>query len=1008
MSLKAISGLPAITAVTGLVLAVAFGPAAAKERAPHFDQLLPHIPVVAPEASLKLFQVEPGFRVELAAAEPNVADPVDIAFDEHGRMYVCELWNYPGVPKPGEPLGRIRLLSSSHNDGLYDRSTIFADNLRWPSGIICWNGGVYVISNPDIWYLKDTTGTGVADVREKVFTGLAGQTYEVANSLRWGLDNRIYVCGSYAGGSLRRAGDRQIPQHARRFRFDPRTNTCEPVSGGGEWGATFNDWGDAFTCDATHMAFHTILPREDLAQNPYLAVSSVQEQCIPEWTHVFPVSKPEPWKVVRQDFWNRWVNTNHDMNAGRFPRTELAPQGFATSACGLTIYRGSAFPKDYRGNGFIGEPANNVVVRLQFDEQDGPSVTARRPAGNESREFLASADNRFRPVNLANGPDGCLYVISMYREIIEDETAIPDDILKHYDLTSGRDLGRIYRVVPLNFRRPPLPDFAAATAQELAKRVGDDSSWVRETAQRLLYQKQDRSAIEPLRQLANSGASPQGRIQALWTLEGLGGLDDSSVLAAAGDADPHVREQALILARPLLSTSANVREKVFAMADDPSGRVRFRVALTLAYCAPETDVAAVAMKLARHDCNDQWMRSAIAAGVPRQSGALAARLLADVSLLDRAGASELIGLLAESAGARHDRDDVAALLEGLSSPAVLQKPALAVTLLRQLAEGLARGGSSLPEMLDGMGSGQEGAGRALASVFASAAKTAADQTLPSGQRAEAVKLMAHAPFDRANATLEPLLDPSQPVAVQLAAVRALSAHSDPRVAPALLGHWAGFGPAARQEVIEALFRRPDRLPALLDSIEAGKFPAAQLVPGRRNALLNNPDRSIRARAAKLLGAAASPDKQQLVERYRTEVLKLTGDEARGRVVFQNTCAVCHKPEQGQAPGPNLAVLEDRSPGTLLVAILDPNREVKPSYVSFVLDTKDGQSYSGVIVNETATSVTLRHPGGSEDTVLRGNITSLRSTNLSLMPDGLESGINYQQMADLLRFLATMK
>jgi putative membrane-bound dehydrogenase-like protein len=972
-----------------------------------FDKLLHHIPVVPPLESLKNFRLEPGFKIELAASEPNVSDPVDIAFDERGRMYVCELWNYPGVPKPGEPLGRIRRLTSSHNDGVYDQSTIFAENLRWPSGIICWDGGVYVISNPDIWYLKDTTGNGKADVRKRIFTGLSGQTYEIGNSLRWGPDNRIYVCGSYAGGSLHRVDAEDQGQHSRDFRFDPRTNICEAVSGAGEWGATFNDWGDRFTCDATHFVHHAVLPREDLARNPYLAVPSVQEDCIADWTHVFPLSPPEPWKVVRQEFWNKWVNTNSDMNAGRFPPTELAPHGFATSACGLTVYRGSAFPEAYNGSAFIGEPANNVVVRLQLTEQDGPAFVAKRAPDNESRDFLASTDNRFRPVNFANGPDGCLYVVSMYREIIEDESAIPDDILKHYDLNSGRDLGRIYRVMPEGSQRPPLPKLAGAETDELVALLAHPDSWVSETAQRLLYQKQDHGAVPALRKLVAESLTPQGEIHALWTLAGLGELDEASVLRAANDSDPHLREQAVILSRPFLGNSATLCERIIALADDDSARVRFRVAFALTDLHDPNAIGALA-SIARRDAASQWIRTAVATAAPRQSGALISALLGDSQFLNSAGAADLLGLLAQSAGARHDSTEVGTILGAIAGSALEAHSDWRVSLLRQLAEGLARGGSNLPEQLDKLQSGSPELKTALAGFFGMAEKTAGDRSKPEDQRIEAVQLLGFAPLADVSKTLDTLLDSKESPPIQMAAVRALSAHNDPLVARTLLARWATLGPAVRPDVIEALFRRSDRLPALLDAIEAKKFHAGELTPARRDQLLANRDPAIRSRADKVLGALESSDKQQLIERYKQGILKFSGDANRGQIVFHNTCSICHKPDRGSAPGPNLATLEDRSPVTLLVAILDPNREVKPSYVNFLITTQDGQDLSGVIVNETATSVTLRHPGGGEETILRSNIKSLRSTGLSLMPDGLDATLNYQQMADLLRFLQTMK
>ena len=193
-------------------------------------------------------------------------------------------------------------------------------------------------------------------------------------------------------------------------------------------------------------------------------------------------------------------------------KTELA-HGYATSAADIKIYRGGSNGTEYEGDAFIGEPANNVVVRLKI-HANGVGISAERPPadGKQSREFLASTDNWFRPVNFATGPDGCLYVVAMYREIIEDETAIPNDILKHYDLCTGRDRGRILRIVPDGFHAPAMPRLGGCTTQQLVAALDDPNAWNRETAQRLLYQRQEGGAIAPLRDLVRSARTPQGKV----------------------------------------------------------------------------------------------------------------------------------------------------------------------------------------------------------------------------------------------------------------------------------------------------------------------------------------------------------------------------------------------------------------------------------------------------------------------------------------------------------------
>lgn len=1011
---------PNFTPIIGLVgaLAVGFGlggwsnflmgqekPANGTRRQAPRDEELPHVKALSPRESLATFKLDPGLRIELAAAEPNVADPVDIAFDEDGRMWVAELWNYPGIPKKGEPLGRVRVLESTTGDGVYDKSTIFAENIIWPSGVLPWDGGVFVVSSPDLLYLKDTKGTGHPDVIKRVYTGFHGKTYEIANCMRWGMDNKIYVCGSYAGGSLRPADKPDAPPvSSRDFRFDPRGALAgeppEAVSGSGEWGNTFNDWGDRFTCDATDPVFHAVIERDVLQRNPYLLVSEVRENANKMWAEIFPISQPEPWKVARQKYWQRWVDTNADMHAGRFPSNELAPHGFATSAAGVTAYRGSALGEAYRNNCFTGEPANNVVVRMVLAEH-GASFSADRPVSDvaDKREFLASTDDRFRPVNLADGPDGCLYVVSMYREIIEDETAIPGEILKHYDLYRGRDMGRIYRITPEKFSRPRLPHLSTATVSELVRAVQSPDGWTRDTAQRLLYQRHEKSAIEPLRAAVRNAPLAQARIQAMYTLAGLGDRDAATLATAAADAEAHVRQTALHLAGPVLARSESLRKLAIDSARDENPRVRFHAALALGQFSSPASLQALAA-IARHDGADRWTRTAVLISVPDRAGELLHTLIADADFLKHPGASELLDSLANVVGIRHDSAEVGATFAAIGSPDIDDN--LRQSLVRQLADGLSRGGGLLATEI---AQAPPAVRKILDELLVSADKTARDPSRKGRERVDAIRLLAFAPPKQTSELFNALLQPSQPNQVQAEVIHAMSGQEDPAMALVLVKLWSRVGPSLRNDLLDAIYRRPERIAALLDAIENKKVPAGEIEPARRQALLSNKDEAIRERAAKVFQGQIKPDRQKTIEHYTEAVAKLSGDRGQGQAIFKSVCFQCHgKGASGERVGSDLALLEDRSPPTLLVAILDPNREVKPIYVAYDLETRDGQDFLGVIVNETANSVTIRRAGGIDDVVLRTNIKGMRSTGLSLMPDGLEAGINEQQMADLLQFL----
>lgn len=965
------------------------------------ESLLPRLKPTSPGDSLKTFRIEPGFKIELAAAEPNVSDPSAMEWDENGRLFVCELWNYPGVPKEGERLGRIRMLEDLDGDGVYEKATVFADNLRWPGGVACWDGGLFVISSPDVWYLKDTDGDGKADLRVKVLTGFNGETYEIANTLRWGLDNRFYGSASYAGGNIRWLANSNAPAIALRRRdwsFDPRSGALAAVSGSGEFGNSFDDWGNRFTCNANTMFIHGVLPAEYLARNPFFPSPDPSESAFRGFPDVFAISAPEPWRTVRQKFWQRWVNTSQNMNAGRFPENELAGRGHLTSGSGLTVYRGSAFPEAYRGNAFLGEPANNLVIRLAL-EPDGVGIKPIRAGAEGKREFLASTDAWFRPVNFANGPDGCLYIATMYREVIEDETAIPDDILKYLDLHSGRDRGRIYRIAPEGFQRPAQPRLGRASTEELVATLAHPNGWQRDTAQRLLCERQDKTAVNPLRRLARSSTLPQARLHALHALEGLGSLDAATLLQALQDGDARVREHAARLAEPHLASSSEIRAKLCALADDPQVRVRFQAACTLGALSDAEAVAALA-RIMQRDAADKWVRTAVLTAVPTTAGELFSSLLGVPTFLD--ADQGVLSQLALIVGARNDLAEVARVLNSLASPALRQRPELQRAVLRQLGDGLGRSGSSLADLMTPSNPVNAG----LHSLFIGAQQSAVDESKPLSERAGAVQLLAYGPPDLGRDTLVRLLGPAQAPPIQMAAVRAFSAQKDSDVAGILLSHWRGFSPSVRSETLDALLRRPERTIQLLAALESRAMNPAELDLARRNALLKHKDPALRDRATKLFGASQNRDRQRVIDRYRTGIAGLTGDAARGAEIFDKNCATCHRHTPRENVGPRIGGLTDRSPDNLLTSILDPNRAVKPAFISYSVTTKDGNELSGVIVNESATSVTIRRAGGEEDNVFRRNIESITSSSLSLMPEGLEAAINEQQMADLIRFLQT--
>ncbi len=534
----------------------------------------PTTPPTEPQYAAKTFHVLDGFEMQLIAAEPLVTDPVAITYDEDGRAYVCEMNDYPYTDKEhhkhaqenptDQSIGKVRLLTDTDGDGVFDKATIFAEGLSWPTGAACWKGGIFVTATPDVWYLKDTNGDGVADVRQKVFTGFKKLNVQaVMNNPIWGLDHRIYIAGGSNGGEIQRAPGSEsvmplpadfMPLSIKRndFSFDPSTGDVRLESGGARFGNTFDDWGNRFLCNIRNPCQHVVLPYRYLARNPYLVVPSALNDCAEagDQLPVYRTSPPEPWREFRA---KRWVQEGSTL-----PKSELVGAGVVTSSAGITVYRGDAYPPEYRDFVFVADVAGNLFYRMKL-VTDGVTFKAVQVDG--TKNFCTSDDLWCRPVNFVNAPDGCLHVCDMYREVIEHPWSIPDDIHSAVDLLRGRDKGRLYRLVPKSgplsplsgasqspLKPRPTPKLSTFTTPELVALLDHPNAWHRETAQRLLFERQDKAVAPMLLEAAQKSKSPLTKVESLWALNGLEALQKKDVLLALQDKNEQVQLCAVLLA----------------------------------------------------------------------------------------------------------------------------------------------------------------------------------------------------------------------------------------------------------------------------------------------------------------------------------------------------------------------------------------------------------------------------------------------------------------------------
>ncbi len=772
---------------------------------------LPRVAPTEPVAALASFAVADGFEIQLVAAEPLVVSPVAIEWDESGAMFVCEMRGYSENRE--DAISRIARLTDDDGDGVYDSRTTYADGLNWPTGLFPFDGGLFVGDAPDLWYLKDTNGDGVSDVKQQVLTGFGTSNVQgLMNSFRWGLDNRIHIACSSVGGEIRAghsADDAEgLSIRGRDIALDPKTYGFEPTSGAAQHGMCFDDWGRKFVSSNSDHIQQVMYEDRYIARNPYVIPppSRISIASDGPQAEVFRTSPVEPWRILRTRLRVSGQAKGPIEGGGR-------AAGYFTGATGVTIYRGDAWPARGKGTAIVGDVGSNLIHRKELIENSLEFVAQRIDLQSE---FVTSTDIWFRPAQFANAPDGTLYVVDVYREVIEHPLSLPEEIKKHLDLTSGRDRGRIYRLIAKDAPLRQQVSLHAASTLELVQTLAHDNAWHRETSARLLYERQDPAAVEPLRLLAGESSSPLGRMHAMYALAGLGALDESNLLQGLRDPHDQVRRHAVRLADTIPVSPELIRALV-RLADDASIEVRYQLAFTLGSWTGNEKVAAL-VKIAERDPSNRWITAAVLSSVGSEASQLKASLA-----------------------------------------------------------------SGLPEL-----------GKQLDEQIAMRGRVADSSTI-------------------GNTSRKP-----KPVATR--------------------------------------------------------------------------------------SAATIAQRQAIVASYQ-DTLTLPGDLTRGREHFKKHCSACHRVEGiGHEIGPNLGTIKSRGAETVLTAILDPNREVNPQYVNYSIATLDGRVVSGMIVDEGATSVTLRRAESVTETVLRIEIGEMKNSGMSIMPEGFENSIDRQSIADLIGYL----
>ena len=706
-------------AAAAMLLAAAAPAAGYKEVPPPARVVLPK--ALSPADSLAAIAVPDDLVVELVAAEPTVLDPIDLAWDAAGRLWVVEMADYPqGMDGKGKPGGRIRVLESTRGDGVYDKATLFADGLRTPTSVRPWGRGVLTVAVPDLVLLEETDGDGRADRREVLFTGLAeGNEQHLANGLQWGLDGWLYLANGNSGGKIASArGGPVLDVGQRDFRVSIATGAVEVLAGRSQTGLNRDDWGNWFGGNNSNPIWHYALEDRYLRRNPHFVppAATVPVSAVPGAARVFPRSET----LAR-------FNDPHGFN-------------HFTSACGTMIYRDDALGAGYAGNVFVCEPVHNLVHR-EVLRPAGATFRSERAASEREAEFMASKDPWSRFVAVRAGPDGALYVADMYRLVVEHPKWIPDAWQKELgNVRAGDDKGRIYRVRKKGAPLRPVPRLDRADAATLVAALASPSGTVRDLAQQELVQRGAAAgdgANAALAAMVRTAASAPARAQALWTLQLRGALTAELVRERCDDPHPGVRRQAVRLSEPWLAQGHEaLGAAVVRAAEDPDAGVRQQAAYALGEMKPEAGAAtgAALARLLRSD-EDKFVRAAAMSSALPQASAVSASV--------RAGARADDPVVLELATATANAQALAGILVELGTQARAEgaERLRQFRTLGQLLDFLQRGGKSLAQLPASPELKTEAALTAADGVLAAARTAATDAQAPAPERVAAVALL---------------------------------------------------------------------------------------------------------------------------------------------------------------------------------------------------------------------------------------------------------------------------
>ncbi len=968
---------------------------------------------LSPQESQRHFVTPRDFRVELFVSEPDLAGkPIAMAWDERGRLWVCETVDYPNeLRPPGQGRDRIRICEDTNGDGRADRFTVFAEQLSIPTSLAFSRGGVIVQNGVETLYLKDTDGDDRADERRVLFSGWSlGDTHGGVSNFQYGLDHWIYAMQGYNESAPVVNGVRQHSFRMGFFRFRPDGSALEFLRS-----TDNNTWGLGMTEEG--LIFGSTANRNP---STFLSIPNRYYEQVRGWTPSLTLGTiADSWKFRPVTRKVRQVDQH----------------GGYTAGAGHAVYTGRQFPSEYWNRvAFVNGPTGHLV---------GAFVLKNSGSGfrsTNSFNLLASDDEWCAPIMSEVGPDGAVWVIDWYNFIVQHNPT-PQGFRTgrggaYESELRDRTHGRIYRVI--YDRRPlsPVPDLSRADADSLVGALRHPTMLVRKHAQRLLIERGKQDVVPALVRLVSDRSVDGiglnvGAIHALWTLKGLGVLDGRhpAVLEAARNAlrhpSPGVRRNAI---QVLPAHSDSVRAVLEAgVLQDRDLHVRLAAVLALADLPPTRDAAAAIVTLLGDPNNlaDRWIPDAATSAAAHQGIAFLESVVALRRPTD--GVLEIVERVAGHVARGPQASQAAVLLATLRSA----EPCVAGAVVRGLGQHWqddvtvaldAVRERQLERLLERLSPGTKGTLVRLATAWGSRAfqsharqiaetllKVVRDSNRPDGERVTAARQLTQ--FLREDRqVVSQLLDevgPRTPSAVASGLLTALENSRADDLGTQLVSHMRLMSPSVRAAAVSLLLTRPELTRALLDGAGTGQVSLNDLALDQKQALLKHPDRSIREAAQQLLargGSLPDPDRQKVYEQL-LPVTRRQGNADNGHGVFLKHCSRCHRHSgEGERIGPDLTGMAVHPKSELLTHIIDPSRSVEGNFRMYSVVTVDGRTLNGMLLSESRTAIELVDTQGRKRAVLREDIDELIASHKSIMPDGFEKQVTAEELTDLLEFL----